>query len=78
MEEIAKEVGEEWERLGIYLHLTEHTIREIKHRNGDISVQAFRCLWAWYEAAENVSKKTLADALRKIQKGRLASRIQSR
>jgi len=75
LEEISRDVGEEWERLGIYLHVSDHTTEEIKHRNEEISVHAFRCLWAWYEGGENVSRRTLAEALRRIHKGRLAARI---
>jgi len=75
LEEISRDVGEEWERLGIYLHVSDHATEEIKHRNEEISVHAFRCLWAWYEGGENVSRRTLAEALRRIHKGRLAARI---
>ena len=75
LEEISREVGKDWEKLGVYLHVSDHTTQDIKHRNEDVSVCAFRCLWAWYEAGEDVTRRTLAEALRKINKGRLASRI---
>ena len=75
LEEISREVGKDWEKLGVYLHVSDHTTQDIKHRNEDVSVCAFRCLWAWYEGGENVTRKTLAEALKKINKGRLASRI---
>ena len=64
-----------WRRYRGRLGRSDHTTQEIKHRNEDISVHAFRCLWAWYEGGENVSRRTLAEALRKIHKGRLASRM---
>ena len=71
MEEISQDVGEEWERLGIYLHVKD----KIKHRNEEISVHVFRCLWAWYEGGENVNRRTLVEALRRLHKGRLAARV---
>ena len=75
LEEISREVGKDWEKLGVYLHVSDHTTQDIKHRNEDVSVCVFRCLWAWYEGGENATRKTLAEALKKINKGRLASRI---
>lgn len=73
--EIAAEVGEEWWRLGIYLQVKDTTLEELKHRNDEVAVRGFRCLWAWYENGESVNRETLVGALKKLHKGRLASRI---
>ena len=75
LEEISRGVGECWRRLAVHLNVQDTRVQAIEAASEDISVKAFRCLWAWREAGENVSKASLADALQKVQKGRLASKI---
>ena len=79
LDEIACEVcntSNTWERLAIYLGLGTDVTQQIKaaHRD-DVLLQCFKCLWRWYEQGENVSKQALADALRQIDKRRLAAKI---
>ena len=77
LEEISREgrVSEHWNQLAVYLSVDDSRVRDIQSRGEEPSVMAFRCLWAWREAGRNVSKADLADALRKVSLGRLASRI---
>ena len=75
LEEVSCEICDCWRRLAIRLDIDQTRVKHIQSRNEELSVKAFRCLWAWSEAGENVSKATLADALRKENKNRLASRI---
>ena len=78
LEEISREgrVTECWNQLAVHLNVADSRVREIESRIGEEpSVKAFRCVWAWREAGENVSKASLAEALRKVNLGRLASRI---
>ena len=75
LEEVSREICDCWRRLAIRLDIDQTRVKHIQSRNEELSVKAFRCLWAWSEAGENVSKATLADALRKENKNRLASRI---
>ena len=75
LDEVSREICDCWRRLAIRLDIDQTRVKHIQSRNEELSVKAFRCLWAWREAGENVSKATLADALRKENKNRLASRI---
>lgn len=75
LEEVSRGVWEVWRRLAVYLEVPDGQVQSIDSSNEEISVKAFRCLWAWREAGESASKAKLADALRKVQKGRLASRL---
>ena len=78
LEEISREsrVSETWKQLAVHLNVADSRVREIESRaSEEPSVRAFRCLWAWREAGENVNKASLADALRKVNLSRLASRI---
>ena len=77
LEEVSREgrVWECWRQLAVYLSVDEGRVRVIESKNEDTSVKAFRCLWAWREATDNASRATLADALKKVNLGRLAYRI---
>ena len=77
LEEVSREgrVCECWMQLAVYLDVEDRRVRAIQCTSEEPSAKAFRCLWAWREAGVNVSKTTLADALRKVNLGRLASRI---
>lgn len=74
LDEISREVAEDWQRLAIYLHVTQDRIAQIKYASDDIMTKSFRSIWWWYEQG-NASRKDLADALTKINKGRLANKI---
>lgn len=76
LEEVSRGVCECWRRLAVYLNVPDTRARYFDSMTSEeVSVKAFRCLWAWRETGENVSKASLADALRKVNKGRLASQI---
>ena len=75
LEEVSRETTDCWQRLAVCLRVPERVIRDVEARSEDVSVQAFRCLWAWKEAGQDVSRKNLADALERMGKGRLASRL---
>lgn len=77
LEEISRDPGvcECWRRLAVYLEVDDTRVQAIDATREDVAVKAFRCLWAWREAGNNVSKANLAVALKKVQKGRLASKI---
>lgn len=75
LEEVSRGVWDCWRRLAVHLKVPDSQVQSIESSNEEITVKAFRCLWAWREATESVSKADLADALRKVQKGRLASQL---
>ena len=75
LEEVSRGVYECWRCLAVYLNVPDTRARYFDSTSEEVSVKAFRCLWAWRETGENVSKASLADALRKVNKGRLASQI---
>lgn len=74
LDEISRQVAEDWQRLAIYLGVRQDRITQICHSNDDIMTKSFRSILWWYEQG-NVSRKALADALVKISKGRLASKV---
>jgi hypothetical protein len=77
LEEVSREgrVCEVRRQLAVHLRVDEAHVRNIESASEEESVKAFRCLWAWREAEEDASKASLADALRKVELGRLASKI---
>ena len=75
LEEVSRGVCDCWRRLAVYLKVPDARVQALETSGEDIVVKAFRCLWAWREAGENVSRASLAQALRNVDKGRLASRI---
>lgn len=75
LEEVSRGVWDCWRRLAVHLKVPDGQVQSIDSSNEEISVKAFRCLWAWRETAESGSKADLADALRKVKKGRLASQL---
>ena len=77
LEEVSRDrrVCECWRRLAVYLEVDGARVQAIDSASDEVSLKVFRCLWAWRETGRNVSKASLADALRKVEKGRLASRI---
>lgn len=77
LEEISRDPGvcECWRRLAVHLKVEDARVSTIDAANEDVSTKAFRCFWAWSEAGKDVSKASLAGALRKVEKGRLASKL---
>lgn len=75
LEEVSRGVWDCWKRLAVYLRVPDPVVQSIESSNEEVSVKAFRCLWAWREAGMSVSKTNLADALGKVKKGRLASQL---
>lgn len=74
LDEISRRVGSDWERLAIYLGVTQDRIDQIKYKSNDIMTRSFLALWWWREQG-GASRQGLAQALRKIDKGRLASEV---
>ena len=74
LDEISREVVEDWQKLAIYLHVSQDRIAQIRCSNEDIMTKSFRSIWWWFEQG-NVSRKVLADALVRIDKRRLASKV---
>lgn len=75
LDEVSKEVTDCWQRLAVCLRVPERVIRDVEARSEEASVQTFRCLWAWKEAGQDVTRKNLAGALENMGKGRFASRL---
>ena len=74
LEEVSREVCECWRILAVHLRLSHTRVLSIEAANEEISVKAFRCLWAWSEAGVDVSKASLARVLIQLNKSRLAHR----
>lgn len=75
LEEVSRSLGDCWERLAIHLNVPDDRVQAFKSGSEETCIKAFRCLWAWREASQNASREDLATALRKVNKGRLASQI---
>ena len=75
LEEVSREVTDCWQRLAVCLKVRENVVRDVEASNEDVSVRAFRCLWAWREADRDATRTSLARALVKMNKARLASKL---
>ena len=75
LEEVSRGVCECWRLLAVHLRLPDTRVRTTDVAPEEISVKAFRCLWAWREAGVDVSKASLARALIQVNKSRLAHQI---